>query len=34
MVIQTGYGVASPSLSDMKIDTPQNIKQPSRYAIK
>lgn len=30
----TGYGVASPSLSDMKLDTPEIIKQGSRYGVK
>ena len=34
MVKATGYGVASPSLSDMKLDTPEIIKQGSRYGIK
>lgn len=34
MVKQTGYGVASPSLSDMKLDTPEIVKQGSRYGIK
>ena len=34
MVKQTGYGVASPSLSDMKLDTPQIIRQGSRYGVK
>lgn len=34
MVKQTGYGVASPSLADMKLDTPEIIKQGSRYGIK
>ena len=34
MVKQTGYGVASPSLSDMKLDTPEIIKQGSRYGVK
>ena len=34
MVKQTGYGVASPTLSDMKLDTPEIIKQGSRYGIK
>jgi len=34
MVKQTGYGVASPSLSDMKLDTPQIIKQGNRYGVK
>ena len=34
MVKQTGYGVASPTLSDMQLDTPEVIKQGSRYGIK
>lgn len=34
MVKQTGYGVASPTLSDMKLDTPEIIKQGSRYGVK
>ncbi len=34
MVKQTGYGVASPSLADMKLDTPQIIKQGNRYGVK
>ena len=34
MVKQTGYGVATPSLMDMKLDTPEIIKQGSRYGIK
>lgn len=34
MVKTTGYGVASPSLADMKLDTPEIIKQGSRYGIK
>lgn len=34
MVKQTGYGIASPTLSDMKLDTPEIIKQGSRYGIK
>lgn len=34
MVKQTGYGIASPSLSDMKLSTPEIIKQGSRYGIK
>ena len=34
MVKQTGYGVASPTLSDMKLDTPEIIKQGGRYGIK
>ena len=34
MVKQTGYGVASPSLADMKLDTPEIIKQGTRYGVK
>ena len=34
MVKQTGYGVATPALKDMKLDTPEIIKQGSRYGIK
>ena len=34
MVKQTGYGVASPTLADMTLDTPEIIKQGSRYGIK
>ena len=34
MVKSTGYGVASPSLADMKLDPPEVIKQGSRYGIK
>lgn len=34
MVKQTGYGVASPTLSDMKLDTPEITKQGSRYGVK
>ncbi len=34
MVKATGYGVASPSLKDMKLDTPEIIKQGSRYGVK
>ena len=34
MVKQTGYGVATPTLSDMKLDTPDIIKQGPRYGIK
>ena len=33
-VKQTGYGIASPSLKDMKLDTPEIIKQGSRYGVK
>ena len=34
MVKQTGYGVASPTLKDMKLDTPEIIKQGNRYGVK
>ena len=34
MVKATGYGVANPTLSDMKLETPEIIKQGSRYGIK
>ncbi|HHW69252.1 MAG TPA: stage IV sporulation protein A [Tenericutes bacterium] len=34
MVKTTGYGVASPTLADMKLDTPEIIRQGSRYGIK
>ena len=34
MVKKTGYGVANPSLKDMKLETPEVIKQGSRYGIK
>ncbi|MEG0021415.1 MAG: stage IV sporulation protein A [Bacilli bacterium] len=34
MVKQTGYGVASPTLLDMKLDTPEIIKQGNRFGIK
>ena len=34
MVKTTGYGVANPTLSDMKLDTPEITKQGSRYGIK
>lgn len=34
MVKTTGYGVACPTLSDMKLDTPEILKQGSRYGIK
>ena len=33
-VKQTGYGVASPTLDDMKLDTPEITKQGSRYGVK
>ena len=34
MVRSTGYGVACPTLADMKLETPEIIKQGSRYGIK
>lgn len=34
MVKSTGYGVASPTLEDMKLETPEIIKQGSRYGVK
>ena len=34
MVKQTGYGIASPTLDDMKLDPPEIIKQGPRYGIK
>ena len=34
MVKQTGYGVATPALEDMKLESPEIIKQGSRYGIK
>lgn len=34
MVRSTGYGVACPTLADMKLETPEVIKQGSRYGIK
>lgn len=34
MVKQTGYGVASPTLDDMKLDTPEITKQGTRYGVK
>lgn len=34
MVKQTGYGVAPTTLADMKLATPEIIKQGSRYGIK
>ena len=33
-VKQSGYGIASPSLKDMRLDTPEIIKQGSRYGVK
>ena len=34
MVKKTGYGIASPTLADMKLETPEIIKQGSRYGVK
>ncbi len=34
MVKQTGYGIASPTLDDMKLEAPEIIKQGSRYGVK
>ena len=34
MVKQTGYGVATPTLSDMKLEKPEVIKQGSRFGVK
>ena len=34
MVKQTGYGVASPTILDMKLDTPEITKQGSRFGVK
>ena len=34
MVKATGYGIATPSLKYMKLDTPEVIKQGSRYGIR
>lgn len=34
MVKQTGYGIASPTLADMKLEKPEIIKQGSRYGVK
>ena len=34
MVKQTGYGVASPTLKDMHLATPEIIKQGNRYGVK
>lgn len=34
MVKQTGYGIAAPTLEDMKLETPEIIKQGSRYGVK
>ncbi len=34
MAKATGYGVANPTLKDMKLSTPEIVKQGSRYGIK
>ena len=34
MVKQTGYGIATPSINDMKLDKPEIIKQGTRYGVK
>ena len=34
MVKQTGYGVATPTLDDMKLDIPEITKQGSRFGVK
>lgn len=34
MVKQAGYGIATPSIEDMKLDKPEIIKQGSRYGVK
>ena len=34
MVKQTGYGVATPSLKDMKLTTPEITKQGTRFGVK
>lgn len=34
MVKQTGYGVATPSINDMKLEKPEIIKQGPRYGVK
>jgi len=34
MVKQTGYGVAIPSIEDLKLDTPEVLKHGSRYGVK
>ncbi len=33
-VYQTGYGIACPKLTDMKLDKPEIIKQGGRYGVK
>lgn len=34
MVKKTGYGVALPTLTDLKLDNPEIVKQGSRYGVK
>ena len=34
MVKQTGYGIATPSVENMKLDKPEIIKQGTRYGVK
>ena len=34
MVKQTGYGIATPSIEDMKLDKPEIIKQGPRYGVR
>lgn len=34
MVKQTGYGTSFPTIRDMKLDTPEIIKQGTRYGVK
>ena len=34
MVKEVGYGIAIPTLKDMKLDTPEVVKQGSRYGVK
>lgn len=34
MVKQTGYGIATPNIEDMKLDKPEIVKQGPRYGIK
>lgn len=34
MVKSTGYGIAIPTLNDMKLETPEVVKQGSRYGVK
>lgn len=34
MVKQTGYGIATPGVTDMKLDKPEIVKQGPRYGVK